>query len=231
MTMLLLLMATTLLIVLRAKAPEASAVGVETPAAPVRADVHIDGFGLRDFQPVCPTPASVPVEAKPEPPVAAAPLTYTPEELEIPDPKLLRMGSGGRLYLPDLAISVSIALVEPNGDYGRQTPEDYAQWAADQPDTCIWMPTAGAAICADHNFEGFSAISRLKGGEQLYRYLPSGEVEVYICESLDMKGLNDGYIRDSAGVSADESEGLWLYTCHVPSHGGQDILIAKFVRQ
>lgn len=117
--------------------------------------------------------------------------------------------------------------------YSMYSP-DYSQISGqqicDEDNSAIYVP-ANVGIIGDHNYQGLNYIYDMQYGETIDVKLANGNVLTYVCTGVDRNSFNEGdYLQDSNGVTSnDAGEDLWLYTCNVPSNGGYNITIAKFV--
>lgn len=125
------------------------------------------------------------------------------------------LGSAGRLYIPEVNISVGIN----HADF-YDTENYNAQAIVDKEDSAAYFIFSNKLTIADHSHQGFSRIANLSNATQAYIKRTDGSIEVYQLINK-FTGKNIGYdLVDSAGNSIQDMTGsLIMYTCYGLNNG------------
>lgn len=125
------------------------------------------------------------------------------------------LGSAGRLYIPEVNISVGIN----HADF-YDTENYNAQAIVDKEDSAAYFIFSNKPTIADHSHQGFSRIANLSNTSQAYIKRTDGSIEVYQLINK-FTGKNIGYdLIDSAGNSIQNMTGsLIMYTCYGLNNG------------
>lgn len=125
------------------------------------------------------------------------------------------LGSAGRLYIPEVKISLGIYHAN------FYDTENYnAQAIVDKEDSAAYFIFSNKTTIADHSHQGFSKIANLSNAAQAYIKRSDGVVEVYQLVNK-FAGRNIGYdLIDTTGNSVQNMNGsLIMYTCYGLNNG------------
>lgn len=88
----------------------------------------------------------------------------------------------------------------------------YWQSIVDAPNSaCLFEKTPGYLIIADHSTQEFAILPEIQIGDRVYIEWEDATT-VYKCTDIQ-PGYNDGIVRYSDGISAEETYDLMCYTC------------------
>lgn len=129
-----------------------------------------------------------------------------------------RRGSLGRLISPSVGIDVALF-------------DSWAQSVCDAPDSACYYYMHGQLVIADHNYQGFKTLPRIKIGDKVY--IDNGySVETYrvVDKFKGRNGDTDMLYRDNPSSALNKyPNSIFMYTCDGP--GGINILIVYAVKE
>lgn len=134
-----------------------------------------------------------------------------------------KLGTLGRLYIPEVNLSVAVYYANVWGD------ENYnAQTIVDRKDSAAFYELGRQYIIADHNYQGFKKLESVKIGTTAYIKLQNGSmVNIRVKDKFIGKNLSYDLV-DSEGTSIqDMDKSLIMYTCY---NNNKNILVTRWER-
>lgn len=136
------------------------------------------------------------------------------------------LGTAGRLYIPNINISVGLnnAIIYDNEEYN-------AQEIVDRQDSAAYYTFASKLTIADHDFQGFNRIANLNSGDKAFIKRYDGSVEEYqMINKFIGENIGTDLIDEYGNSIGNMSGSLVMYTCYYNTIYKDQIIVTLWNR-